>query len=352
MRANKKTLTGRIRTLVTGKLTYYRKSISDYLMRRPHRSFQRTRRRDYIRSLALPGYISFSAYVVKILYAHKKLFLGLALFYAALGGLLVGVASQETYSQLTELLDETGANLFSGGWGAIGQATTLFIATASGGITPSLTEAQQIYSGIILLLTWLATVWALRAILAGGSTPSLRAVLYNSGSPIIGTGLVMLAAVFQLLPVALAVVIVNAAIATGMFDSPTMSMLISLVAGGLSLLSIYWITSTIMALVVVTLPGMYPWQAIRTAGDLVIGRRLRILLRLLWMMLVSAGVITLIVLPIIMLDRTLTGIWSWFEFIPLVPFTVMAVSSLIVVWSASYVYLLYRKVVEDDASPA
>lgn len=351
MSAKNKKPVGRVHKWASLVHTQYKNSISAYLGRRPHRSFQRTRRRDYARSLELPGYISFSAYVVRTLYAHKKLFVGLALFYAVLGGLLVGVASQETYSQLTELLDETGANIFSGGWGAIGQATTLFIATASGGITPSLTEAQQIYSGIILLLTWLATVWALRAILAG-SVPSLRAVLYNSGAPIIGTGLVMLAALFQLLPIALAIVVVNAAIATGMFDSPTMSMLISLAAGGLSLLSVYWITSTIMALVVVTLPGMYPWQAIRTAGDLVIGRRLRILLRLLWMMLVSAVVVTAIVLPVILVDRAVTSVWGWFELVPLVPFTVMAVSSLTVIWSASYVYLLYRKVVEDDASPA
>lgn len=332
-------------------LNGYRDSTAEYLQRRPHRSFQKTRRRDYARSLALPGYLSFSVYVLRTLHAHKKIFLGLALFYAIVGGLLVGVASQETYSQLTALIDETGANIFSGGWGAIGQATTLFIATASGGITPSLTEAQQIYSGVILLLTWLATVWALRAILAG-SKPSLRDTLYNSGAPIIGTGLVMLAAVFQLLPVALSIVIVNAAIATGMFDSPVMSMLISLAAGGLSLLSIYWVTSTIMALVVVTLPGMYPWQAIQTAGDIVIGRRLRILLRLLWMMLISALAVTVIVLPVIIIDRALSSVWSWFELVPLVPFTVTVVSSLVVIWSASYVYLLYRKVVEDDASPA
>lgn len=351
MSATKNSRVVDIRKRASLTLNGYRDSTAEYLQRRPHRSFQKTRRRDYARSLALPGYLSFSVYVLRTLHAHKKIFLGLALFYAIVGGLLVGVASQETYSQLTALIDETGANIFSGGWGAIGQATTLFIATASGGITPSLTEAQQIYSGVILLLTWLATVWALRAILAG-SKPSLRDTLYNSGAPIIGTGLVMLAAVFQLLPVALSIVIVNAAIATGMFDSPVMSMLISLAAGGLSLLSIYWITSTIMALVVVTLPGMYPWQAIRTAGDIVIGRRLRILLRLLWMMLISALAVTVIVLPVIIIDRALSSVWSWFELVPLVPFTVTVVSSLVVIWSASYVYLLYRKVVEDDASPA
>jgi hypothetical protein len=38
--------------------------------------------------------------------------------------------------------------------------------------------------------------------------------------------------------------------------------------------------------------------------------------------------------------------------LPMVPVIMTLLGSVIVVWSASYIYLLYRKVVEDDAQPA
>jgi hypothetical protein len=107
-----------------------------------------------------------------------------------------------------------------------------------------------------------------------------------------------------------------------------------------------------MALVIVTLPGMYPMQALRTAGDLVIGRRMRILLRLLWMLGVVVIAWICIAIPVILFDGWLKSAWTGGASLPLVPIMLLLLSSLSVVWMASYVYLLYRKVVEDDALPA
>ncbi len=328
-----------------------RTKLNGYLKRRPHRSFRRTLRRDYVRSLSLPGYNAFTLYVTKTLLAHKRLFGSLVAFYVIAGALLVGVASQESYSQLSQLLTDTGSDVFDGGWGAFGQAGLLLFTSLSGGLNPAFTEAQQIYSALLLLLVWLAVVWALRAQLAGNA-PKLRDVLYNSGAPIVGTAVVLLIAVIQLIPIALAVVIVNSAAATGMFDSPTMSLVISVGVGGLGLLSIYWITSTMIAMVIITLPGMYPWRAIQAAGDLVIGRRLRILLRLIWMVVILLLFSVLVLLPAILIDRALKQAIPAIDWVPFVPLVMAVVSAIGVVWSATYVYLLYRKVVEDDADPA
>ena len=125
-----------------------------------------------------------------------------------------------------------------------------------------------------------------------------------------------------------------------------------MVASLLAVLSLYWVTSTIIALVIVTLPGMYPMRALKTAGDLVIGRRLRILLRLLWMLLGIVVVWAAVMIPIVIFDTWLKGAWPAIASFPTIPLTLLAASSVTVVWAASYVYLLYRKVVDDDARPA
>lgn len=322
-----------------------------YLSRRPHRSFQLTRRRDYARSLKLPGYWQFTVEVLAILWRHKNLFVSLAIVYAVLSAVFVGLSSQDSYDQLADLLSESGSELLGGGWGAIGGASLLLLSGIGGSFAPQLSDVQQVYGMLLLVLIWLTTVWLLRTILSG-KQPRLRDGIYNAGSPLVPSALVFLTIIIQLMPLALAIVIVNAAVTTGFISGGILSMLAWLVTGLVALVSLYWIISTIMALVVVTLPGMYPWQAIRTAGDLVIGRRLRLLLRLVWLSFFVGFLWVIFVLPVIVIDNWLRSIWPWFENIPLVPVTILVVTSLASVIMSAYLYLLYRKVVEDDADPA
>lgn len=325
--------------------------LGDYRSRRPHRSFRLTRRRDYARSLELPGYWAFTAFVWKTFAAHKRLFIGLVIFYALLEAVFVGLASQDLYSQLSNLLDNTNDGSFTGFWGSIGQASLLLISGMSGGLTPELTEAQQIYSVIIFLLTWLTTVWLLRSLLSGNK-PRIRDGLYNAGAPIVPTGIIMMVLVLQLLPVTIGVIAMNAAISTHLFDTGILAMLVSFGVGLLAVVSLYLITSTVIALVVVTLPGMYPLQALRAAGDLVIGRRIRLLLRIGWAFLGAVLSWGAVVLLAILIDRGLKHMLPVLDWFPLVPLTIAFMSAVIVVWISGYVYLLYRKVVEDDAAPA
>ena len=129
-------------------------------------------------------------------------------------------------------------------------------------------------------------------------------------------------------------------------------MLFGLLAASVIALVLYWITSTIVALVVVALPGMYPMRAIRAAGDLVIGRRLRIMLRLIWALTYSSIIWCAVMITIVMLERWLSSMWKWLGSVPIVPFTGAFMMSLLLIWLAAYIYLLYRKVVADDAKPA
>lgn len=323
------------------------------MARRPHRSFRLTRRRDYKRSLKLPGYWSFTNHVRSVLWQNKKLFGGLVAVYVVATVIISGYGAQETYSDLTQLLRESSGDLFEGNLGTIGKAGLLLTSTIQDSLAPTTSEqqAQSVLTGLAVFFGWLTTIWLLRNVLAGHN-PKLRDGLYNSGSPVLATIMVGFIITLQLLPIAIAIIIVSAALVSQLFLVPVSGFLVAVGALLLALLSIYWISSSFIALVVVTLPGMYPMQAIRTAGDLVVGRRLRMLYRLLWLMLVIVITWLVVVIPIIIFDEWLKQQVPAIEWLPIVPLSIMAMAAVTLVFTSSYIYLLYRRIVDDDAAPA
>lgn len=325
--------------------------VSRLLARRPHRSFRITRRRDYKRSLKLPGYWSFTNHVRATLWSHKKLFGGLVLVYIFVTVAVSGFGAQESYANLSDTLKEGGGELFKGNFGAVGEASLLLVTSLTTGLSPDLTQAQSVLGGLVAFFAWLATVWLLRNTLAGHN-PRLRDGLYNSGSPVLATVAVGFIVTLQLLPAAIAVIVYSAAQASGMLEIGVSAMLIWTGVVLLGLLSLYWIASSFIALVIVTLPGMYPMHAIRTAGDLVVGRRLRMLLRLLWLALIVVLAWAIIIIPIILFDAWIKQLLPAVSWLPLVPLAIISMGSLSLIFAASYVYLLYRRIVDDDAAPA
>jgi len=323
--------------------------IRAFLDRRPHRSFRRTRRRDYIRPLTLPNYFSFNFFVTKTLLQYKSVFIWLVIVYAALTVAFLGLGSQQAFANLTDTLQETGAQVFEGNVGEIGKAGLLFASIATTGLNETPTEVQQLLAIIFIVLAWLTTVWLLRNLLAGHKV-RFRDGLYSAGAPIVPTILLSLLLLIQFLPLAIALIGYAAAAGSGLLDGGIEAMLFWCAAGFLTVLSLYWATSTFFALVIITLPGMYPMRALRMAGDMVLGRRTTIFLRLLWMVLSVAVIWTIIMIPLILLTTWLGGVWPVFQSIPVVPIALLVMSSLTTVWVAAYIYLLYRKVVDNDAA--
>lgn len=321
--------------------------IETFMARRPHRSFRLTRRRDYVRPLALPGNISFTKEVTVTVWKYKKIFLLLALIYAVLYAALVGLQSQETYTTISNTLKETSSEIFGGDLSAIGQAGILFLSLASSGATTETTESQQIFSVFIFLMIWLTTVWLLRNLLAGHRV-KLRDGLYSSGAPLFSMIIIVLFIAVQLIPAAVAAIGYSAALASGLIDGGgAPAMLFWIGAALLAILSLFWITSSLFAMVIVTLPGMYPYRAIRSAGDIVLGRRIKILLRWLWMVLIIVVAWVVVIIPVILLDMGIKSLWPAVQWLPIVPVFLLIMASLTVIWFSAYVYLLYRKVVDN-----
>lgn len=325
--------------------------IADYKSRRPHRSFRLTRRRDYVRGLALPGYWSFSGEVQRTLWSQKKTFLGLAVVYGLLSVVFIGMGSQDTYASLVSTLQETGGQVFQGNWAELGQAGLLFLSVATSGLTGALTPEQQIYSTLLILLVWLTTIWLLRYHLAGHRV-KLRDGLYSAGAPLVPTFLLGLVFVVQLLPLALGLMAYSAAQTSGLLAGGIEAMLAWMAIILAAVISFYWVVSTFFAMIVVTAPGTYPMQALKTAGDMVIGRRMRLLLRLVWAAFLIILAWAVVLIPVIILDGWLKSWWPAIEWLPIVPIVLLILSVISVIWSTAYIYLLYRKVLEDGSAPA
>lgn len=324
----------------------------EFLARRPHRSFKRTKRRDYKRSLKLPGYLALTALVAKTIWHNKKVLLAVALIYAMFMILVSSFVSQDVYVSLQEVV---GNAREEGSLSAITSTLTLVSGVASAHLAGSSYSAsgstQQIFSVIFGLFAWLATVWLLRNIMAGGR-PKVRDGIYSSGGPVMALVVLVLVLLVQMLPAALALIAYSAADSSGLLDQTAILMLFGGAVILLFTLSVYWVTSTVLAMVIVSLPGMYPFTALQLAGDLVVGRRVRVLLRLIWM-LALVGLSWLVILTIaVLLDGALKSVIPALAWLPIVPLTALLLSSVTLVMIASYVYIFYRKVVEDDSPPA
>ena len=318
-----------------------------FLARRPHRSFRRTRRRDYVVATGLPGYVAFTRQVGRLLRANAILFFFVVVTFSLISLALAGITSQETYRQAQDLLNESKGEIFQGTIGKIGEAGLLLLSGFTGG-SSNLSSEQQIYLGLTLLLTWLASIWLLREVLAGRK-PRFRDGLYSSGAPIVSTTLIVLVMLIQLIPVGVVSLVYAALAGVGIVSGGFGAMIFAVIAILALTLVLYWMVPSFIALVIVTLPGMYPFAALRAAGDLVVGRRLAILYRILWLlMLIIIGWLVVMV-PLVILDGWLKNLWQWYEGVPIVPVLVTTASTATLVWSSAYIYMLYRKLVDYGA---
>lgn len=341
-----------IKVWVAARTTIVTKRRAGYLRRRPHRSFQMTRRRDYTRSLKLPGYFAFTFEVGGMLWRYKWTFLLLGVIFLALTIAFGLLGSEDTYSQLQALLSVTQPEgLFQGVTGEVGKAGLILLSATTNGLSGELSDGQRIIAIFFSLYVWLTVVWLLRNMMTSKKV-KLRDGLYSAGSPILPTFLLFLVLLIQLVPMALAIIVASAGWQSGFIKEGVASMAAGLGLALIVVASLYWVVSTFFALVIVTLPGMYPFRALAIAGDLVIGRRLRLVYRIVWLFLSIVSWWIVVMIPIILLDSFVKSKFEQISWLPVVPVCMLVMTTLTIIWTASYVYLLYRKVVDDDASPA
>jgi len=298
----------------------------------PHHSFKMTKPKMYVTTDDLRATWRLMGETWTFIFRNKRIILGLGLIYALLGYILVGGISQLDY---VAFKDAT-VQFVDGDLGAVDTAFSLFGAALTGGLVAPPTDVQQFLSTALLLFFWLSLVWASR-MLAADKEINLRDALYNSGGPIVPTVVMLAVIAVQLIPAALGIFGYATALNGGWLTGGVEAMAFGVGAVLLCLLSAYFVVSSLTGLIVVTLPGTYPWQALQTSRQLVMNRRWGIVLRMLVMIVQMVLVWGVVMIPIFLLDN-----WLRFDWLPLVPIFIQALMGLTLVYTSVYIYRLYR----------
>lgn len=278
------------------------------------------------RSSPLPGAWALIRYSFSFIFAHKKLFFGFVVIQSILS--LFFVAGLGASWDFVDTKKEV--ETFLGGQAGIGTSTiTLFsylVSTATNGAS----ELSGAYQLFLTLITSLAVIWAVRQNMAGEKV-SFKEAYYSGLYPMVPFLLVLFVIGLQLLPALVGSTVYSIVIGNGLAVTALESFLWLLLFILLCLLSLYMIFSSIFALYIVTLPGMTPLKALRSARALVLHRRLGVGLRVLAMP-VFLGVLSLLVLlpTILILPWLAVGSFIIFSSLSLCAYHV-------------YMYKLYRE---------
>ncbi len=316
---------------------------------RLHHSFKRSYREDYLRPFEAPGLLSHAVNSFKTVFRNWKLFLPLIILIALMNVMLVGLMSEDTYTAFQDTLNETTNSLASGKeLGTFARSGLLLISTiTTGGLSQGMTEVQQVFAVLLFLITWLVVIYIIRHTLAKQKI-KLRDALYNALSPFISS-LVVAAVIFvEAIPAMIVIITYSAAVQTNFLATPFYALIYFIFAMSLLLLSIYLISASIIALVAVSAPGLYPFVAINTATDLLAGRRVKFIIRLLYLVFVIVVMWVVIMLPLIALDLWLKNILPGLAGIPFVSVELLLMTIFSVIYGTAYIYLYYRRMLDYD----
>lgn len=262
---------------------------------------------------------------LRLMAVNKKQLLIFFIIFAVLNILLVrGIESTLDVSGIEEIMNEVvdkdTASLATG-FTALG----LLLGSSS-----SVAEVTQLYQLILMTIATLSIIWLYRQQQAGNKV-SLRMALYRGMYPLIPFILVLLVIGLQMLPALAGNFLFQTVLRADLIVNTLELVLWVLIFVSTLLLSLYMITSSSVALFVVTLPEMTPMKALREARELVRYRRLAIIGRILGLLLTLVATLFVVVLPVIFF-APLVAEWLFFSL------TVMAVPFVV-----GYGFSLYRE---------
>ena len=204
-----------------------------------------------------------------------------------------------------------------------------------------------IFGSLIFLIIWLTTIFTLRHKLAGHKI-GLRDALYNAMTPFLSSLVVLFVAAVQCIPIIILTVAYSSALETHFLDTPFYALLFFVFAGLMILLSSYLLSSSIIALVAVSAPGLYPMEALKTASELMQGRRIRFILRIIILLIMVVVAWIVIMYPIAMFDSFMANQYEWTRQIPFIKICGIIVACFLSIFVSSYFYLYYRWVLKYD----
>jgi hypothetical protein len=263
---------------------------------------------------------------LKVIKREWKLFLGIMVIFGLLTMILVRgftlgtdlTAVKQTLTQTTETANPsqvlTGTALFA------------YLVGSSGNTSSEAAGVFQVFLGVIVSL---ALIWAFRQVYANNKI-RVRDAFYRGMYPLVPFIIIFFVMLLQLVPL-LAGGFMYAIIGASPSITDVELMLWGLVFFLLALLSLYMLTSSVIALYIVGLPDMPPLTALRSARELVRYRRWTILRKIVFLPFILMICAAIIVVPLIILLPAV-AMWAFF-----------AVSMAMLPILHGYMYRLYRE---------
>lgn len=275
---------------------------------------------------ALPSAFKITKKSTQVLKNNWRLFLVITLIYGLLTIVLVrGFGGSLNLAQLKDTL-KAG---FNGSFSNLFTGLTLF-GYLLGSAGTSSNPAGGVYQGLLIIILSLVTIWALRQVMAGQKIKAKQA-FYSGTYPLVQFILVLSVIGLQLLPLLIGSWVYSNVVSSGIAVTGAEKFIWGLLAILLAVLSLYMLASSIFALYIVTLPDMTPMKALRSARQLVLHRRWKVLIKILFLPLLLLIIGAAIMVPLILLATALAQ-WIFFG---LTMFVLIAVHG--------YMYSLYRE---------
>lgn len=210
---------------------------------------------------------------LQFLWVHKRVLLGIFLIQGLLYIMLVRsplTTSMGTIQDsVNSVFGEEGANSVGGTFATL---STVISVSGAG-------QSNVVASTVLTVFMSFVYIWAIRQLHAGQKI-NVRDAYYQSPTPMVPCLLILLLISLQLVPFMLMSFVYSMARTGGLFRSGFEDLSIFTLTLLITLLCFYWVTSTVIAFYIATLPGMYPVQALKGAKRLVQFRRFAVFKRI------------------------------------------------------------------------
>ena len=273
----------------------------------------------------IPGSIKLTKQVLQIFKKHWKPLGGIVLVY-----LILNIVFASGIGNLSNSVSSIKADLNSSSSQAhpiiSGTSGFLSLVSSAGASGSSTGSALQM---VLVVIESLVIIWALRQLLAG-SKIGIKQSYYSAMTPLVPFLIVGFFIILQLLPAVIGAAIFNAVATSLGSASGLWTLFFGILFAALAAWSVYMLSASIFAIYIVTLPGMFPRAAIKSAANLVRYRRLKVLWRVLFLPVLLLVVMAIIIVPLIL--------YATFLVVPV--FYVLGM--LVILFVHAYLYSLYR----------
>ncbi|MBQ6410251.1 hypothetical protein IJI18_03335 [Candidatus Saccharibacteria bacterium] len=253
-------------------------------------SFKIYQRKEFVRDLEMPGMGYHVFYTSKLIFENYRIFLPLLFVMTVVMLCLTGLA--------TEFLN--------------GQTV--------------------IFGSLVFLIIWLTSIFIIRHKMAGNKI-GVRDALYNALTPLLSSLVVLAVVAVQCIPIMILVVAYSSAIETHFLDMPFYAFLFFTFGALMILLSAYFLSGSLMALVAVSAPGLYPLEALKTTNELMRGRRIKFILRIILVLFLVTALWVVIMFPVAALGS---------DFSSFIKVCGVTLACFLAIYVSVYFYVYYR----------